>query len=187
MLSYVLGGRLGVLGESELSLRCWGGICEVVHRGFCRSTTSGEVVHCRRCHGWLMGHFVHCRLRSCRKCQASIVLLIHARGLCVGRGGFHRRLGQIRLWEFNGFVMVAKTWRSQVIRLVLGLGLGLFRLNMFNMLLNSPNMLLNSLDRLWQLGIHLRRYVGLVGNLRVLTNSLGSSTGSWLCECVLAL
>lgn len=56
--------------------------------------------------------------------------------------------------------MAAKTWRSQVIRLVLSLGLGLFKLN-----INMFSMLLNSLDRLWQLGIHWRRYMGLVGNL----------------------
>lgn len=50
-------------------------------------------------------------------------------------------------------MMVAKTWRSQVIRLVLGLdlGLGLFRLDMFNVMLNRLdmfNVMLNSLDRL---------------------------------------
>lgn len=151
VLSYVFGGGLGVLGESELCLRCWGGICEVVHRGFSRSTTGGEVVHCRRCHGWLVRHFVHCRLGSCPKCQATVVLLIHACGLCVGRGGFHRGLGQCGVWESDWIMMVAKTWRSQVIRLVLGLDLGLFRLDMFNVMLNRLdmfNVMLNSLDRL---------------------------------------
>lgn len=62
-------------------------------------------------------------------------------------------MGQFGLWESDCIMMVAKTWRSQVIRLVLGLdlGLGLFRLDMFNVMLNRLdmfNVMLNSLDRL---------------------------------------
>jgi hypothetical protein len=78
-------------------------------------------------------------------------------------------LDQVGLWEFNWLMVMAEAWGSQVIRLILGLGL--FRLDMFNMLLNS-------LARLWQLGLHLRRYVRVFGNFRVLTNCLGSSTRS---------
>jgi len=44
-------------------------------------------------------------------------------------------------------MVMVETRGSQVIRLILGLGL--VRLDMFNMLLNN-------LDRLWQLGLHLR-------------------------------